>query len=260
MQELLQRVYNMLYMARVRSVGYDFNISNQSWLIPDGDIDKWSWRTPDLVLPHGGGPTDLSTVQMRAWTQLNDLQRTFYCAIGDLHIGALGGHDGNCRCICNAPLFDNESKTKCCLFRQGLPPLICCFLRGVGLRLPPAPPPPSCSQWRTICNVAGNRAGWYGPFCSYPFIPRAGHVAKQSVDDYSDLWDSQSEEGQFFRANTRLYNSRYAFSSLQAEQVHLPGKPVFKLKGIKGQVHYCMAPTMDPPMEDANGQCHRPAR
>lgn len=145
---------------------------------------------------------------MLQWRNLSAEQRSWCVWHGDLRIGPLGGYGGDCRCVsCNAPLFDDETDTKCCLFRKG------------------------------------DRAGWYGPFCTYPYIPRPD-------GQYSALWYEDTDDAKYFRANTRLYNSRYAFSSLQAHRVKLAGKPVFKLKG---QVYYRLAPTMEPPADRETG-------
>ena len=48
---------------------------------------------------------------------------------------------------------------------------------------------------------------------------------------YGALWYGDDEHAKYFRANTRLFNSRYAFSSLEATRERHPGKPKFQLKG-----------------------------
>ena len=87
-------------------------------------------------------------------------------------VGPLGGLQGEHSCAhCNAPLFLNETRTKCCVGALG--------------------------------SGAAATAEWYGPFCSYPYIP-------QPEGEYRALWYGTDERSKHFLANTRLYNCRYA--------------------------------------------------
>lgn len=120
---------------------------------------------------------------------------SFMCAVslftqwrheyGDLeamYVGPLGGLDRTSRCDhCNAPLFRDECGTKCCVGRF------------VGEDGKPA-------------------AEWYGPMINYPFIARPS-------GEYGKLWYGNNENSKHFLANTRLYNCRYAFSSLQVHGI-----------------------------------------
>lgn len=83
-------------------------------------------------------------------------------------------------------------------------------------------------------HACGDR---YGPFCTYPYIPRP-------AGEYGALWYGTDERATHFLSNTRVYNCRYAFSSLHAARLKRKGKPVFQLRGA---VYYRVAPAMIPP-------------
>ena len=87
--------------------------------------------------------------------------------------------------------------------------------------------------------------GRYGPFCSYPHVPRP-------AGEYGTLWYGNDESAKHFLSHTRVYNCAYAFSSLHATRIKRKGKPVFQLRGA---VYYRIAPAMVPP----NGYGSSPA-
>ena len=193
-----------------RSDTYDLERSEESWLIPHGgDIDKWRWLpTASFAFP---------APNSRGFAKL---ERTWRLVHMDLRVGPLGGFkstakypgEANAACVgCRAPLFLGETRTKCC----------------------------------SIYDARG-RAAWCGPFCSFPCIPRptAEAVNKQIPREFGALWYGDDGLSKHFLANTRLFSSRYAFSSLQATRERHPGKPKFQ---IKGTVYYRMAPSMVPP-------------
>lgn len=79
---------------------------------------------------------------------------------GDLFIGPLGGLHGEHACPhCNAPLFLNETRTKCCV---------------------------GCSG-----SGATAEAEWYGPFCSSPYIPQPKTILGHVVDVPWACWGGE---------------------------------------------------------------------
>ena len=76
--------------------------------------------------------------------------------------------------------------------------------------------------------------GRYGPFCSYPYVPRP-------KGEYGALWYGNDERAKHFLSHTRIYNCAYAFSLLHATRIKRKGKPVFQLRGA---VYYRIAPAM----------------
>ena len=101
----------------------------------------------------------------------------------DLAVGPLGGLAGDEHCdVCNAPLFRDERNTKCCFGR---------FKNAQG------------------CDLG---AEWYGPFCSFPNVPRP-------TGEFGELWYGSDACSKYFHTNTRLLNCAYAYSSLQANGI-----------------------------------------
>ena len=156
-----------------------------------------NWRRPDLDELGAALPADGDERKMLDWRITH----------GDLFVGPLGGLHGEHRCDhCNVLLFRDETRTKCCVGHRDSP-------------------------------QHGKEADWYGPFCSFPFIP-------QPDGEYRELWYGDDECSKHFLASTRMYNCAYAYSSLQAQAVKRKGKPVFQLRGT---VYYRIAPAMQPP-------------
>ena len=168
-------------MATSRSETYTLARSDSSWLIPyGGDIDKWRWLPErSFAFPAVIGDRNFAKNE-----------RTWRLVHMDLRVGPLGGFrsaavhpdEASAACAgCRAPLFIGETRTKCC------------FIGGA------------------------SRSGWCGPFCSFPYIPRptAEAVNKHISRKYGSLWYGDDEVSKYFRANTRLFNSRYVFSSLR---------------------------------------------
>lgn len=87
----------------------DADDTNRAWLIPGGDIDNWRWKgiaSLESVPPPGRGHER----GLAKWRIRN----------GDLFVGPLGGlHDEHHCAHCNAPLFLNETRTKCCVGVEG---------------------------------------------------------------------------------------------------------------------------------------------
>lgn len=75
----------------------------------------------------------------------------------------------------------------------------------------------------------------------YPFISKP-------TGEYGELWYGSSPEANYFRRETRLFNCRYAYASLEASEVKVRGrgKPVFQLAGA---VYYNVAQTFVPPSQ-----------
>ena len=210
-------------MASSRSSTYELDrCDSTTWLIPhDGDIDQWRWLPERSFAFPALGCRDFAK-----------LERTWRLVHMDLRIGLLGGfraaavHLGEASASCKgcrAPLFLGETRTKCCTFYDAR---------------------------------RGDRAGWCGPFCSFPCIPRPTAEAenKEISCEYGALWYGHDELSKYFRANTRLFNSRYAFSSLEATRKRHPGKPKFQLKGT---VYYRIAPSMIHPPHWKTGAAQR---
>jgi hypothetical protein len=86
-------------------------VSERAWLIPHGDIDKWTWPpSRTYAAPTRARESESEfALRNRAWSIVHY----------SLDVGALGGCDGLLRCShCNAPKFCGESRMKCCLGRR----------------------------------------------------------------------------------------------------------------------------------------------
>ena len=201
-----RRVSNAANMSSSRSDTYDLDQSECSWLIPHGgDIDKWRWLPEQSFL--------FPDLGSRGFAKL---ERTWRLVHMDLRVGPLGGfksaavHPGEAIAACagcRAPLFLHETRTKC-------------------------------------CAIAGaSRASWCGPFCSFPYIPRptAEAVHKEIPREYGALWYGDGELSKYFLTNTRLFNSRYAFSSLQATRERHPGKPYAHIPLARVHANACLS-------------------
>ena len=83
--------------------------TDRAWLIPGGDIDAWRWTgisSLESIPPRGRGHER----ELAKWRIRN----------GDLFVGPLGGLHGEHHCAhCNAPLFLNEARPKCCVGAEG---------------------------------------------------------------------------------------------------------------------------------------------
>ena len=182
----LHRHVNAAAMASSRNDAYELQRCDSSWLIAnDGDIDQWRWL-----------PERSFAFPALSSRNFAKLERTWRLVHMDLRVGTLGGfgaaavHPGEASASCKgcrAPLFLGETRTKCC----------------------------------SIYDVRGSgRAAWCGPFCSFPYIPRptAEAAHPQISREYSALWYGDDELSKYFRANTRLFNSRYAFDIDAAER------------------------------------------
>ena len=208
----------------------DADDTNCAWLIPGGDIDKWRWK----------GIASLGSVPPPGRSHERGLAK-WRIRNGDLFVGPLGGFHGEHHCAhCNAPLFLNETRTKCCVGVEGPDEAQWC----APALAPPAAP---CRRnpWTRRLTCARPEAGTAR---SAPTRTSRGPRASTARCGTA----TTSARSTSSRTRARVYNCAYAFSSLHATRIKRKGKPVFQLRGA---VYYRIAPAMVPP----NGYRSSPA-